>query len=290
MPTIKKCRICQKDFEIINNLAHSRQFCYDCVPDGLSWSDRTKIKRQSAKKVALELLGGKCLKCGESKAFLIDFHHVVSEEKEHSFASLLGDSQFEKYFKELEKAIPLCGNCHREFHYLQREEQVSIEDFLDGATIKFHKETQSREYTYTLKEKEVKLIETPKQIIERPKQQIVEINDYEKLIQEIKETSYTAVATKYGISANAIKKRLKARGYPYLIADIKERPIKTEKPINWRDLPLSLTKNMNTLHFDSGRNAIQKIAEIENSTTERVSEGLNRVVNGKRLSYLGYTL
>lgn len=285
----KICRICQKDFEIISKFGGARQFCYDCVPEGLDRIERTTVKRQSAKKQALKLLGGKCLKCGETKAFLIDFHHVVSEEKEHSFASLLGDSKFEEYFKELEKAVPLCGNCHREFHYLQREENISIQDFVHGEKLNFHQEIESRERTYIIKE-EVKLTETPKQIIERPKQQMVEIEDYEKLIQEIKETSYTAVAAKYGISANAIKKRLKARGYPYLINDIKEKPIKEEKPINWRDLPLSLTKNMNTLHFDSGRDAIQKIAEIENSTTERVSEGLNRVINGKRLSYLGYTL
>lgn len=285
----KICRICGKEFEIVNQYGHNRQFCYDCVPENLSWSDRTKVKRQAAKQHAIELVGGKCLKCGETKSYLIDFHHVVSEEKEHNFATLLGDSQFEDYFKELEKAIPLCSNCHREFHYLEREQSISIEQFLRVESISFYKNDLDRSYSYVEKTESI-LTNTPKPIRECKANQVVEIEDYELVLNKIRETSYTEVANEYGISANALKKRLKTRGYPYLIKDIKGVEPKKEKVLGWRDLPLTLIKEEKEYYFDTGRKAIEFITEEENGIKDRVSEGLNRLVTGKRNSYLGYTI
>ena len=126
----KVCGICQKKFEIKSKYGHQRKYCYECSPEGVSRGERTTIKRQSAKKQALILLGGKCLKCGISEPYLIDFHHLVSEEKEGAFSTLLGASKIKEYFEELEKAIPLCSNCHRTFHFLERTENITIQDFL----------------------------------------------------------------------------------------------------------------------------------------------------------------
>jgi hypothetical protein len=40
----KICRICGKEFETIKN-GGSRQFCFECVPEGLTAAQRTVIKR-----------------------------------------------------------------------------------------------------------------------------------------------------------------------------------------------------------------------------------------------------
>ena len=58
-----------------------------------------------------------CAKCGESRPYVIDFHHIDPSTK--SFT--IGDSyrgSSDKMEAEIKKCVCLCSNCHREFHYL----------------------------------------------------------------------------------------------------------------------------------------------------------------------------
>ena len=290
---IKKCRICGKDFETIK-YGGSRQFCYDCVPSSANANERTLFKRQAIKKEALKLLGGKCLKCEESKPYLIDFHHVDSERKEHEFAKLLGNSKIELYFKELEKAIPLCSNCHREFHFLEKNENIDIYNFLGLKEITFYKDELDRKFNTTKKnDKTENIIKKSNPIKEQKEPQNTinkEIIDYELLIEQIKQSSFEEVARTYGVSSNAIRKRLKNRGYPSTMAEIKPKKEKKPKPKDWRELPISLIKENKNFNFNTGNEAIDFITTHSETQRNRVSEGLSRVVNKKRKSYLGYTV
>ena len=73
-----------------------------------------------------------CKKCGENRYYLLDFHHKNPQEKEfsisdHSRASL------ETIKKEIEKCDVLCANCHREWHYLSKENNLlTYEKWLSG--------------------------------------------------------------------------------------------------------------------------------------------------------------
>jgi hypothetical protein len=59
---------------------------------------------------AIELLGGKCLKCGNSNPLVLEFHHLknknynVSDIKEHRWS---------KIEKEIKNCMLLCSTCHR---------------------------------------------------------------------------------------------------------------------------------------------------------------------------------
>ena len=73
----------------------------------------------------------KCAKCGDTRSYVLDFHHI--DPKEKSFTIGYGSNHNynkETLEKEIAKCIPLCANCHREFHYLEKEKNITLDDFL----------------------------------------------------------------------------------------------------------------------------------------------------------------
>lgn len=56
-----------------------------------------------------------CVACGESDICVLDFHHVISGEKDRAIGSCIrkGIAFVEA---ELEKCVVLCANCHRKAH------------------------------------------------------------------------------------------------------------------------------------------------------------------------------
>lgn len=65
-----------------------------------------------------------CQKCGEQRFYLLDFHHINKEEKNHNINEMRTAS-LERLENEINKCVVLCANCHREFHYFENY----IEDF-----------------------------------------------------------------------------------------------------------------------------------------------------------------
>lgn len=75
-----------------------------------------------------------CQKCGYNKIpDVLDFHHCDPSQKDNTIARMTSNKyQMEDVMKEIEKCVCLCSNCHREFHYLEKHEGITIEQFLDG--------------------------------------------------------------------------------------------------------------------------------------------------------------
>jgi predicted HNH restriction endonuclease len=79
------------------------------------YKKRTDRKRK-LKRELIEMLGGKCSKCGYNKCeAALDFHHEGN--KEESITILLKNDSKQRILKEIKKCILLCANCHRELHY-----------------------------------------------------------------------------------------------------------------------------------------------------------------------------
>ena len=57
----------------------------------------------------------KCSICGESRWWVLDFHHLDPTEKENNISNLIESPK--KLQKELEKCIVVCSNCHRDIHF-----------------------------------------------------------------------------------------------------------------------------------------------------------------------------
>ena len=66
----------------------------------------------------------KCTKCGFDHFAALDFHHEDPSKKEHNVNQLISDGRFAKAYKEVEKCIVLCANCHRIHHY---DEHVAVQ-------------------------------------------------------------------------------------------------------------------------------------------------------------------
>ena len=80
-----------------------------------------KNKRRKENKIrAINYLGGECERCGLTSPYysVFDFHHRDPNEKEADPGSLMHRS-WETIFKEINKCILLCANCHRIIHEME---------------------------------------------------------------------------------------------------------------------------------------------------------------------------
>lgn len=119
-----KCRLCEEEFELIKTHGgQNRQACYNCIPLGLTQSQREKIIKSAIKQKANEykLLKG-CSVCGyKNCAEALEWHHNNDDKSFDPSTKLMsrGFIKYELYLKEIEKCELLCANCHREKHYIK---------------------------------------------------------------------------------------------------------------------------------------------------------------------------
>lgn len=79
-------------------------------------SEYIKKYRNKQKKELVNLLGGKCSRCGYSKCLrALSFHHVNDKTMSLNQSNGLA---FAKRAKEAKNCILLCENCHSELHEL----------------------------------------------------------------------------------------------------------------------------------------------------------------------------
>jgi Zn finger protein HypA/HybF involved in hydrogenase expression len=94
------------------------------------WNQQSKIKNKQRREFINEYKSKcSCSKCGEIRPYILDFHHIDPSQKSFD----LGDAtkhSIEKLKLELEKCITLCRNCHSEFHYFEKEQSITISEYL----------------------------------------------------------------------------------------------------------------------------------------------------------------
>jgi hypothetical protein len=87
------------------------------------------------KKEAIQALKSQecCAKCGESRGYVLDYHHINPDTKENTIARMISNNYgLTKVYSEIEKCIVLCANCHREFHHLENQHLVTnLLEYLD---------------------------------------------------------------------------------------------------------------------------------------------------------------
>lgn len=146
----KICTKCKKELPLDNfrwkNKSEGKKHsqCKDCQKAQEKQHYKESVSRQeSVKNTALAQKirnavfingikqNGQCEKCGESRFYVLDFHHKNREEKSGEIPQMIRSSSLETLQKEIDKCVLLCSNCHREFHHLEREQEYTIEQYLD---------------------------------------------------------------------------------------------------------------------------------------------------------------
>ena len=99
-----------------------RGYCKTCA-------NNLEKERYRKKKTFLDSFKHKCEKCGDERPYVLDFHHRDKADKDFTIGKLKkGSSEVLK--SEIDKCVVLCSNCHREFHYLERKENLTLEEYL----------------------------------------------------------------------------------------------------------------------------------------------------------------
>ena len=88
-----------------------RKEAYERNKDKWHENDREKRKRFNEK------WKKPCEKCGESRLYLIQFHHIDPQYKSFCIGANSTSKKVEILEKEISKCVCLCSNCHDEFHY-----------------------------------------------------------------------------------------------------------------------------------------------------------------------------
>jgi len=104
-----------------NNINKSREY------DRLRKQEQVKERRAFINEYKSKC---SCGKCGDTRPYVLDFHHLDPSTKLFDLgnASTKGIKTIEE---ELKKCITLCRNCHSEFHYLEKEQNINIKLYLE---------------------------------------------------------------------------------------------------------------------------------------------------------------
>lgn len=99
-----------------------RGYCKKCA-------NKQETERYHNKKAYVDNQRTFCAKCGEDRTYMLDFHHIDKSTKKFTIGRFKKGS-LELIQQEIDKCVCLCANCHREFHFFEKEENITIYDYL----------------------------------------------------------------------------------------------------------------------------------------------------------------
>lgn len=98
-----------------------RGYCKQCA-------NALETERYHKKKEYIDDQKLYCAKCGDTRTYVLDYHHKDSSTKDFTIGKIKKGS-LELIQKEIDKCIVLCANCHREFHWLEKQ-GITLDEYL----------------------------------------------------------------------------------------------------------------------------------------------------------------
>lgn len=141
-PSTKICSDCkeEKSVEHFSWQKARKRYLSPCKPCMVKRTTASRLKHYEAhqerekrynlkhKNLVNDWKSQGCRKCGEDRYWVIDAHHIDPATKLFEVSKARRGIEITK--KELKKCIPLCSNCHREFHYFEKKTGISIEEYV----------------------------------------------------------------------------------------------------------------------------------------------------------------
>jgi len=117
------CKICRK--------SKGRENYYKNKEKWNNTHNKTaEIKKQKILEIKNNSSG--CVKCKEKRHYLLDFHHIDPKTKIFQISQGEGKG-WNKVLEEIEKCVLLCSNCHRELHYYQKLNNITLQEYLNAS-------------------------------------------------------------------------------------------------------------------------------------------------------------
>jgi hypothetical protein len=189
-----------KEFYLKSSENKISSWCKVCVYKAQKnrWIDR--------KKKAIGLFGGKCSRCGYHKNYAaFDFHHVNPSEKEFDWRKLRL-KKWESVVKELKKCCLLCKNCHAEVHNpgAALTDSKTDNNFLNIEITSTGRCPQCSSDVFGTTYCSVGCSSASRRKVKRPNR--------DELAKMIETSNYCAIARRYKVSDNAVRKWAKNYG------------------------------------------------------------------------------
>lgn len=125
----KVCTVCNKDQPLTEyyNCGQGRQRseCKECHRKYVT--QRNKENREHVHTIKEQ---ASCAKCGEKRPYVLDYHHLNPNTKVGTVSRQMVHASQNKVLEEIPKCVPLCANCHREYHYLKQLTGISLQDYI----------------------------------------------------------------------------------------------------------------------------------------------------------------
>lgn len=109
------CRECQKEYRHQHYLLNQQKYINKAKQyrnDFINWF--VGIKKTL-----------KCEKCGDERYWVLDFHHTDPKNKDLEISKLIHGCNKEKILSEMKKCVVLCANCHRDFHFKEKNAGIA---------------------------------------------------------------------------------------------------------------------------------------------------------------------
>jgi len=207
----KKCSKCRvtKDWSEFHQKSTENRVCSWCkncvhIRQRRRWIDR-KIK-------AVNLFGGKCVKCGyDQNLAALEFHHVDQKSKEYIWSELK-KRPWQEVVNELQKCTLVCGNCHMELHNPQLDKSALQYESMDNTCLTLKKaEIIPTGQCVTCKTDVYGTIYCSTKCSSKDRRKVKRPSKV-TLSKKISTTSWCAIGREYGVSDNAVRKWAKKYG------------------------------------------------------------------------------
>lgn len=131
-PNFRICNDCNRELDLNCFYVSKKKRSWTCKNCTRRKSKEFYDKKVSA--VAEYKSNCGCAKCGETRPYVLEFHHRDPSQKDYTIANRARAS-LEAIMSEIQKCVILCSNCHQSFHHLERRNGINIEDFLTNEVV-----------------------------------------------------------------------------------------------------------------------------------------------------------